>query len=104
MLQLIINMIKSWLHKGLKNFYLTGSKAGINVAHTIKIKSILQRLDSAFKPEQLNVPGLDFHRLKGKAKGCYAVKVNANWRIVFKFEGKHAILVDYIDYHNRGGY
>jgi proteic killer suppression protein len=28
-----------------------------------------------------------------------SVKVNGNWRIIFGFEGKDAILVDYLDYH-----
>ena len=25
--------------------------------------------------------------------------VNDNWRMVFAFEGVHAVLVDYLDYH-----
>jgi toxin HigB-1 len=47
----------------------------------------------------MNFPGLAFHALKGDMKGLYAVKVSANWRITFSFEGKDVILVDYIDYH-----
>jgi proteic killer suppression protein len=27
------------------------------------------------------------------------VKVNANWRMIFAFDGEDAILVDYLDYH-----
>lgn len=49
-------MIKSWQHKGLRCFYLTVCAYRINVEHTLKIKDILQRLDSAVKTEQLNVP------------------------------------------------
>jgi toxin HigB-1 len=97
-------MIKSWRHKGLRYFYLTGCTSGINVEHTLKIKDILQRLDSAVRPEQLNVPGFNWHKLKGKEKNCYAVTVRANWRIVFQFEEQNAILIDYIDYHKKGGY
>ena len=31
--------------------------------------------------------------------GHWSVKVNANWRLTFVFEGEDAILVDYRDYH-----
>lgn len=97
-------MIKSWCHKGLRNFYLTGCTAGINVEHKLKIKDILQRLDSAARAEQLNVPGFSWHKLKGKEKNYYAVTVRSNWRVVFQFEGENATLIDYIDYHKKGGY
>ena len=40
-----------------------------------------------------------FHPLKGGLKGHYSVTVNANWRAIFSFDGKDAILVDYLDYH-----
>jgi len=32
-------------------------------------------------------------------KGFYSVSVNANWRVIFQFKGKDAVLVDYLDYH-----
>jgi plasmid maintenance system killer protein len=35
----------------------------------------------------------------GDRKGFWAVTVRANWRIVFRFEGGHAIDVELIDYH-----
>ncbi len=40
-------MIKSFLHKGLKNFYHTGSKAGIQARHADKLARILARLEVA---------------------------------------------------------
>lgn len=92
-------MIKSWQHKGLKLFYQTGSIAKINAQHADKIHDILQVLDVATAPEEMNLPGLKFHKLQGDLKGFYAVTVRANWRIIFKFEGQDAILIDYQDYH-----
>lgn len=92
-------MIKSWQHKGLKLFYETGSTAKINAQHADKLHDILQVLDAATAPEEMNLPGLKFHGLKGDLKGFYAVTVRANWRLIFKFEGQDAILVDYQDYH-----
>ncbi len=92
-------MIKSWKHKGIRDFYDSGKKSGICSEHAERIKLILQVLDAAENPKNLNLPGFRFHELKGKMKGFYAVTVRANWRIVFSFSGKDAFLVDYIDYH-----
>jgi len=47
----------------------------------------------------MNMPGWDLHKLTGNLKGHWAVKVNANWRMTFTFEGENAVLVDYRDYH-----
>jgi proteic killer suppression protein len=92
-------MIKSWRHKGLKLFYETGSTAKINANHADKLHDILQVLDFATVPEQMDLPGLRLHPLKGKLKGFYSLTISGNWRLIFKFEGQNAILVDYQDYH-----
>lgn len=92
-------MIKSWSHKGLKNFYQTGNMAGIIPEHARRLKIILQLLDVANLPEKLNLPGFGFHPLKGSFKGYYAVTVRANWRVIYQFKGTDAVLVNYVDYH-----
>ena len=92
-------MIRSWKHKGLRNFYLSGDKSGIITEHALRLQVILQLLDAARKPEELNLPGMRFHKLKGTLKDFYAVTVRANWRIIFQFHDEDAILVNYIDYH-----
>ncbi len=92
-------MIKSWQHKGLKLFYLTGKKSRIRPQHARRIKLILQLLDSVKCVEQLDLPGFNLHPLKGNLKKFYAITVQANWRIIFQFDGENIILVDYLDYH-----
>lgn len=92
-------MIKSWKHKGLKQFFETGSTKGIQAKHKLRLKIILQRLNAATLADDLDLPGMRFHALKGKLKNHYSVTVNGNWRIIYKFEGQDAVLVDYLDYH-----
>lgn len=92
-------MIKSWNHKGLKQFYLTSNKAGIIPGHAKRLTIILQLLDAAEEPESLNLPGFYFHSLQGKWKGYYSARVSGNWRVIFQFDRKDAILVNYLDYH-----
>lgn len=92
-------MIKSWKHKGLKQFYETGNVKGIQPKHQVRLTVILQYLDAAIKPEDLNLPGMRFHPLQGRYKEYYSVSVSGNWRVIFKFENEHVLLVDYLDYH-----
>lgn len=92
-------MIKSWKHKGLKRFYETGKTTGILVKHGSRLKLILQLLDRATYPKDMDLWNLKFHKLKGQLKGQYAVKVSGNWRVTFGFEEKDAVVVDYLDYH-----
>jgi len=91
--------IKTFKHKGLKKFFESGSKAGIQVAHEKKIGRILDRLNSATEVQDMNAPGYDFHPLKGELKGYYSVHVNGNWTIIFRFENGEARDVNLIDYH-----
>lgn len=60
---------------------------------------VLDLLDAAVISEDLDLPGLQFHRLTGDSRGRYAVSVNANWRITFGFDDEDAINVDFEDYH-----
>jgi proteic killer suppression protein len=60
---------------------------------------MLTALEHAKKPEDMNAPGWRLHPLSGEQKGFFAVTVNGNWRIIFRFNGRDAELVDYLDYH-----
>ena len=92
-------MIKSCRHKGLKKFYTTGSKAGIQARHAPKLRRILGLLGAATKAEDINLPGFRLHPLTGKQEGFYSVWINGNWRVIFRFTGEDIELVDYLDYH-----
>jgi proteic killer suppression protein len=91
--------IKTFKHKGLKRFFESGSKGGIQAAHANRIGRILDRLNAATEAKDMNAPGYDFHQLKGDIKGFYSVHVNGNWTIIFRFENGEASNVNLIDYH-----
>ena len=56
--------IKSWQHKGIKEFFFKGKKQGIMPAHAKKLKIILQRLNAAMRARDMDTPGMAFHELK----------------------------------------
>ena len=91
--------IKSFKHKGLKEFFGSGSKAGIQAVHSKRIARLLDRLNSASEARDMDAPGYDFHPLKGNLKGFYSIHVNGNWTIIFRFENGDANEVNLIDYH-----
>lgn len=92
-------MIKSFNHKGLEDFFYTGSKKGIKPEHASRLERILDRLNAAIEIKDMNYPGSFLHPLIGDKKGFYAVKVSGNWRILFQFIDGDAYIVDYADYH-----
>jgi len=62
----------------------------------------LDRLEVSARAEEMNVPGFDFHPLKGLAPVRYTVHVNGPWGITFEFDAGDAFRVDLEQYH-RGG-
>lgn len=91
--------IKTFKHKGLRKFFESGNKAGIQAVHANRIERILDRLNAATDLQDMNAPGYDLHPLKGGLKGYYSVHVNGNWRIIFRLENGEANNIDLVDYH-----
>jgi toxin HigB-1 len=92
-------MIRSFRSKALRRFVELGDASKLSVPNIRRVERIVTELDSAKLPEDMNVPGLRFHGLKGKDKGRYAVDASGNWRITFGWDGKDAVDVDLEDYH-----
>jgi len=57
------------------------------------------KIDVAVRPEEMNVPGFDFHSLQGFDPKRYSVHVNGPWCITFEFEDGEAHRVDFEQYH-----
>ena len=92
-------MIKNFIHKGLRKFYTSGSTAGIQKKHEKKLRLILANLDQAEDPDDMDLPGLFMHQLKGDRKDIWSVRVSGNWRITYRFTGRDVEIVNYEDYH-----
>jgi proteic killer suppression protein len=92
-------MIQSFKYRGLRLFFVNGSLRGIPASYSGKITRLLDSLDAALLPEDMNVIGFRFHGLKGAKKGIYSVSVSGNWRITFKFDVNGPFDIDLEDYH-----
>lgn len=95
----ILIMIKSFPHKGLKKFFDPGSVAGIQPRHARRLRMRLVALDTAITIDDMYIPGVKSHSLRGSDNDRWSVWVNGNWRVTFEFRDGHAFVLDYEDYH-----
>ena len=92
-------MIQGFKHKGLERFFKTGKKPGVQEKYANRLRLILGRLNASASAADMNLPGLYLHQLTGDRKKTWSVRVSGNWRVTFRFNGVHAEVVDYEDYH-----
>ena len=91
-------MIGGFRHKGLEEIYLIGKTRRIGTSHIRKCVRILQLLEIAERPEDMNIAGFRFHGLHRDPKR-WSVRVTANYRITFGWSGEAALDIDFEDYH-----
>ena len=65
-------MIRLIRHRGLKRFYESDDRRGLNPEHVEKIATILAQLDRAAKPDDMALPGFRLHPLKGELNGFWS--------------------------------
>jgi len=94
-------MIKGFKHKGLRLLWEEGKTSKLPAELVARIERMLEIIDSASEvPEDFGAfANWKIHKLSGDLKGFWSLKVNKNYRIIFRFDGEDAHDVDYIDYH-----
>lgn len=92
-------MIRSFRNKALATLFDIGKSPKIDARMHKRILVRLDRLDVAEKPADMDLPGFDFHALRGFDPTRNTVHVNGPWCITFEFDGKDAARVDFEQYH-----
>lgn len=93
-------MIKSFKDKRTQ-FIFNGQRArGLPEDIQQRVRLKLRMLNAAFKLDDLRIPPSNrLEVLRGGRKGQHSIRVNDQWRICFKWEGKDATNVELVDYH-----
>ena len=91
-------MIRTFKHKGLKELFETGRSRRVSSKLQSRTLRRLDVIDQATALEELNIPGFDFHPLRGKPKR-YRIHVNGNYCITFSWQDGDAIDITLEDYH-----
>ncbi|WP_317992667.1 type II toxin-antitoxin system RelE/ParE family toxin [Bartonella gliris] len=91
-------MIKTFKNKDLQSLWETG-KSKIDSRLYQRIIRRLDTLDAASQVSDINVPGYNFHMLKGFTPTRYTIHINGPWCITFEFKDRHVYHVDLEQYH-----
>ena len=91
-------VIRSFRHKGLEELFLTGASRKIRPDLVGRSLRRLDALDQAEQLSDLNVPGFNFHALRGKPTR-YSLHVNGPWCVTFEWDEGDAERVDLEQYH-----
>ncbi|MGN6396069.1 MAG: type II toxin-antitoxin system RelE/ParE family toxin [Mucilaginibacter sp.] len=94
-------MILNFKHKGLRLLWEEGKSNKLPTDQIEKIERMLEVIDSIQKvPDDFAAfQSWNLHKLSGDLNNYWSLKVNKNYRIIFKFDGQNAFNVDYTDYH-----
>lgn len=90
-------MIITFGNKETEQFYKSGKSKSIpsNIQ-----KVAIRKLDWAVSLQDLLIPPANrLEALKGNYSGKYSIRINDQYRIVFRFENGNAYEVEIIDYH-----
>jgi proteic killer suppression protein len=92
-------MIESFRSKALAELWSSGTSRRIDRRLHRRILVRLDRIDASLRPEEMDLPGFDFHALKGFDPTRYTVHVNGPWCVTFEFQDGNARRVDLEQYH-----
>ncbi len=93
-------MIISFIHKGLAELWETGRTSRIDKRLHDRIVRRLDTLQEIVALDDLaNLPGFDFHALRGFSPTRYTIHVNGPWCVTFEFADGDVCRIDLEQYH-----
>lgn len=96
---MIVNFRDEWLHA-----FFVEDRRSRNIPPDLENRLFrkLQMIDDATTDQDLRVPPSNhFEKLRGKLAGFHAIRVNNQWRLVFRWNGGNGKAEDvYLDDHS----
>lgn len=96
-------MIASFGDKATEAVYHGGPRREFKQFPPDILKTAIRKLDmvnAAARLSDLKVPpGNDLHALEEDLEGFHAIRINDQWRVVFRWQGTDAFEVRVTDYH-----
>ena len=91
-------MIRTFKSRALGAFWHKGDASGLRADQAARVRRRLDALNAAARLDEMNLPGFNFHRLRGKPVR-YTVHINGPWCLTFEWDGEDAVRVDLEQYH-----
>ena len=93
------HMILSFKDDDSRELYETGENRRFASIARVALRK-MDMVAAATKVETLRIPpGNRLEQLKGRRKGQWSIRINAQWRICFAWVGANALDVEIVDYH-----
>lgn len=93
-------MIKSTYGKHTANLMTGKTAKGFPANLVQRARDRLASIHAASSLADLRAPPSNrLEALKGDRAGQYSIRINAQWRICFEWDGSHAHRVEIVDYH-----
>ena len=94
-------MIKSFGDKETEAVWngVRSRKLPLNIQQVARRK--LRMVNNAADIGDLRIPPANrLEKMKGKLRGRYSIRINVQWRLVFKWRNENAYEVQIVDYHD----
>lgn len=93
-------MIKGFKDKETQKLFMGRRSKAVSEPAVRRARIKLAQLDQVESVDELKVPpGNRLHKLSGDREGQWAIRVNDQYRICFRFENGDAYDVEVTDYH-----
>ena len=93
-------MIVSFADKSTKKIWESEWVKGYTLPIQELARRKLRMLNNAIDVKDLMIPpSNNLEKLKGNLKAFYSIRVNSQWRLIFRWENGNAYDVQLIDYH-----
>lgn len=93
-------MIRSFADKETESLFRTGKSRHLPPAVLRRAILRLNQIDHAVTLEEMRPPPSNrLEVLHGDRAGQWSIRINEQWRICFRFEGRDALDVEIVDYH-----
>ncbi len=93
-------MIETFADKRTQSLFIHGAAKRCSSDVAVRAARTLEYVDLALSVDDLKVPpGNQLHALKDDRKGQYAIRINDQWRVCFRFVDGDAYDVEICDYH-----
>ncbi len=79
---------------------MTGKSRRVSTEIRVRAAMRLTQVNAATRVEDLRLPPSNqLEALKGARKGQWSIRVNAQWRVCFRFDKGDCFDVEIVDYH-----
>jgi proteic killer suppression protein len=83
-------MMRSFRSRAFAAFLEDGDTSKFHAHLADRVRLRLSRLEQAVRPEEMNIPGCNFHGSRGKLVR-YTIHVNGPWCITFEWDTEDAV-------------